>query len=343
MTLMERLSWVDTLKCIGIWLMVLGHSNLNNPVISILICAFHMPVFFFVSGMFFKNRSFKEHLSKDVKSLIQPYFLCSIISLSICWISPYLHPELYHNINSFTDIFIHAIYGILTMDDRVTDYSFLPYGPLWFLPALFIARLYFLIIFKISRKKESVFLLINCLGVVLSILLFFICRNIHLFSVDSALLSVPFLVMGYYFKKYEWDTHIQNHRYLYVLICGILFYNCSLKNESVNIDAGIYGLNLLLFYLNAMLGIILTIAIIHVFKLDKISDLSLWGANSLIILAFHLYLIIPAKIILTLLGFDVSNLNVIVSFSISLITMYICKYIINIVLNYCPVIIGKNK
>lgn len=110
-----------------------------------------MPIFFFASGLFIKQKNLKTHLVKDFKALLQPYFICSLLALSICWISPMLHPELYPGINTFFDIFKHAIIGIFIMEDKVTNYSFLPYGPLWFLPSLFIARLFFQLVIIILR------------------------------------------------------------------------------------------------------------------------------------------------------------------------------------------------
>lgn len=149
---MKRVIWVDTIKCIAIWLMVLGHANLNNNTCNIVINAFHMPIFFFASGLFIKQNKLKVHLVKDFKALLQPYFICSLLALSVCWISPMLHPELYPGINTFLDIFKHAIIGIFIMEDKVTNYSFLPYGPLWFLPSLFIARLFFQLVIRINTS-----------------------------------------------------------------------------------------------------------------------------------------------------------------------------------------------
>ena len=55
---------VDTLKGIGIILMIVAHTYGPNNIIWDLIFSFHMPLFFIVSGLFFKERSVKDTIWK---------------------------------------------------------------------------------------------------------------------------------------------------------------------------------------------------------------------------------------------------------------------------------------
>lgn len=59
----DRISWIESLKGIGIILVVLGHTFWGGTKV---IYAFHMPLFFFVSGMLFKEetRNPKKYLIK---------------------------------------------------------------------------------------------------------------------------------------------------------------------------------------------------------------------------------------------------------------------------------------
>ena len=70
----ERLDYVDYLRCFGILLMVMGHvkfGSLSNTWIH----AFHMPLWFFISGFFCKpSQNFKSHVLKRVKTILVPYF-----------------------------------------------------------------------------------------------------------------------------------------------------------------------------------------------------------------------------------------------------------------------------
>lgn len=67
------------MKGMGILLVVLGHVSLIEPLNTV-IYAFHMPLFFFISGfLFFSSR--KEHFAvRRVKSLLTPYFVFSLLT-----------------------------------------------------------------------------------------------------------------------------------------------------------------------------------------------------------------------------------------------------------------------
>ena len=54
--LAKRVQYIDIAKGIGIVLVVMGHNDfaLISPFAHKLIYSFHMPMFFFMSGMFFK-------------------------------------------------------------------------------------------------------------------------------------------------------------------------------------------------------------------------------------------------------------------------------------------------
>ena len=51
----KRVQYIENAKGIGILLVVLGHNDMNayHPTLHRFIYAFHMPLFFFLSGIFF--------------------------------------------------------------------------------------------------------------------------------------------------------------------------------------------------------------------------------------------------------------------------------------------------
>ena len=85
MTNRQRISWLDTAKGLAILLVVLGHvSFLPTPVLGV-IYAFHMPLFFFLSGilLFRKKEQFVPFLKKKVQTLIVPYYLFLLLQVAI--------------------------------------------------------------------------------------------------------------------------------------------------------------------------------------------------------------------------------------------------------------------
>jgi len=190
----NRLVWADYMKAIAITLMVLGHANFENDCKEV-IYLFHMPVFFMLSGYFDKGEIINRgSLVKSFKRLMIPFFFFSIISFSICWISPYLHPEIYH-MDTFTQIFKANILGMIVMDDQVTPWTILPGGPLWFLPALFLTKIFFSSFFSLFSKRRY-FFLIASISLLIALFIFWPFK-IHPMSFDSAILALPFYSTGY--------------------------------------------------------------------------------------------------------------------------------------------------
>lgn len=81
----QRLDWLDFLKGVGIFLVVLGHIYLKcigcRTSVFDLIVAFHMPFFFMLSGIL-AWKSIEKNILKSVlkkaKSLLIPFFVCGM-------------------------------------------------------------------------------------------------------------------------------------------------------------------------------------------------------------------------------------------------------------------------
>ena len=73
----KRIGFIDIAKGIGILLVVLAHNDLEAyaPFLHKVIYSFHMPLFFFLSGMFFRPETpFWQLIRKRFDSLLKPYF-----------------------------------------------------------------------------------------------------------------------------------------------------------------------------------------------------------------------------------------------------------------------------
>jgi fucose 4-O-acetylase-like acetyltransferase len=74
-----RIPMIDVAKGIGIILVVVGHTNLPVVVMNA-IYAFHVPLFFVLSGMVFNsNKNLTQLLVSKFRTLLVPYyFLASL-------------------------------------------------------------------------------------------------------------------------------------------------------------------------------------------------------------------------------------------------------------------------
>lgn len=84
----QRIEYIDIAKGIGILLVYIGHCSKGTPDISSLIewiYAFHMPLFFFISGLLFPNKKISAitFYRNKFASLVIPYILFSIIHYSL--------------------------------------------------------------------------------------------------------------------------------------------------------------------------------------------------------------------------------------------------------------------
>lgn len=131
-----RIVWLDAARGIGILLIVAGHILPMTLPISHFIYSFHVPLFFFLSGMVLQTRSvcsqpFTRFVGKKAGSLLYPYAVFSVLSLAC------------ERVFDSLDRFGGSVPGtVLLLGD----------GPLWFLPALFIAEVLFYVIHSIDTE-----------------------------------------------------------------------------------------------------------------------------------------------------------------------------------------------
>ena len=145
----NRSEVIDTLKGIGILLMVLGHMHFNT-VFNYYVYAFHMPLFFLISGYLYRRPdSMKKTILRKAKRLLVPYFSFGI-GYWILWLV--LHGK--ETENPFAPFYALVFNGI---NGLVYE------SALWFLPALFVVYNVFSVVDRkinqIMRKTVLVILL----------------------------------------------------------------------------------------------------------------------------------------------------------------------------------------
>ena len=85
----KRIEWIDFCRGIAIILVILGHcvgrmgGSKVETLVNVLICSFHMPLFFFLSGLNAKTEvNNKEYIVKRIKKLFLPLTLFSFVMLT---------------------------------------------------------------------------------------------------------------------------------------------------------------------------------------------------------------------------------------------------------------------
>lgn len=286
----KRIAYVDVAKGLAIWLMVIGHLDISEQI-RIYVYSFHMPLFFILSGLFFKrDRPFLINLKSSIKSILWPYLTFSVINLSVCWVSPYLHPELYYDMHG-KEIFFAAIRGIFLGTDQITPTSFMPLGALWFLVSLFTIQVLTSALAALVRNNR-IFLF---MATIIPIALFLVTRTNMPFSVRSSMMAMPFYCLGYALRDIDFSG-IPHRGYLF-LILALFFVFLIPLNGFCTIDECIYGKSILLFYVNAVIATIMVLVACSFIAGKRISRfLELIGQHTLVILGMHAFPMIVMKV-----------------------------------------------
>src|SRR5215216_3540738 len=138
----KLVQYVDIAKGTGILLVVMGHNDfaLISPFAHKLIYSFHMPMFFFMSGMFFKpDVPFLKFLWNRFNRILKPFFsillLIYFVSLSFSKIS----------IVMASRRLLKAMYG---------SGFYIDWVQFWFLPHLFAVSLFAYLFFRLIKHIQ---------------------------------------------------------------------------------------------------------------------------------------------------------------------------------------------
>jgi fucose 4-O-acetylase-like acetyltransferase len=290
----ERIHWIDIAKGIGIIFIIYAHV-LGSHDFRHLFYSFHIPLFFFLSGIVYnpqKYISFPVFLKKSVRGLLLPYFIFAFIFF-ILWLIR-IQPD-----NLFSPEIIRQFLSIFYANSNNGLMAF--NNILWFLPTLFATRLLFVSIFRFFRKpKVIIFILMffSVFGYLFSIF----ASNIKLpFGIETALSAVVFYGAGFLWNQSE-KAKILVFKYKYylflpLLIIGAYISNVEFNAYGVQIDMRLSHLNnYFSFYTAAFCGIFTWISFSKI--LNKNSLLEKIGRNTLILFVWHPFVFIYLPVIL---------------------------------------------
>jgi fucose 4-O-acetylase-like acetyltransferase len=176
MVMKERIGYIDLIKGFSILWVVLLHAYLRNNIddtsIDIwLFVKYRMPLFFFLSGIFFRQIPLKEFIMKRINTVIVPFFVFWIIGFLFSIIKYEVIPHYvtvdYVGLGPFSEYAISLIsLFYLRPEVRACGVN----GPLWFLIALFFIQLLHYLFCKVTKKK----VVILFIAVILCIVSYFL-------------------------------------------------------------------------------------------------------------------------------------------------------------------------
>ena len=267
----QRDDTFDIIKGICILLMIVGHCAVSTTLGNV-IYSFHMPVFFFIAGYFFKQCGLWRTIIVGIKRLLVPF--------SVFFVTCFLVAHVFEWFGCFSDVIESRI------DYNNPVNSFLLMGkcpPIWFLVSLFWCRLLFV---PISKIKNDIIMLVGVLFVAIISANFYYYIKLPLVLIPS-LTAIGFYAVGYLLATRNFLSDEKMWKYLPLLLgaWGI----CLSTGKRLNIVCNEYRSFYILDLLGA-LGVFISIyCVVNKCNTKAISWTFLkWcGINSLIILCVH--------------------------------------------------------
>lgn len=264
----KRIPELDIMKGVGILLVICMHTN-TIPFDSLtkrLIYAFHLPLFFFVSGYFFKEKPIVKNLLHDATRLIIPF----LVTLIICAI-----------INGFVIIPEKGFSEFLLVTLKM--FAGVDVGAVWFLLALYICKNSYNIVCNNSVSNLIVALIIAILVIGYTFLSYkHIILGTFPICIFPGIAAIPFYYVGVIYKNNVIPKFLT-----YILV--LWYFVWSIYTQHTMVIAGgkynIYVLDLLAGVGGTFLVLMICKIIVGILLLNK--ALSYIGRISLLILCVH--------------------------------------------------------
>lgn len=325
----SRLPWADILKFLGIFSIVWGHT-LSSGAVRQYLYSFHVPLFFFVIGLYFKapTMSFGRFFKKKTISLLVPYFSFAVIS-----------------------ILIFSVLGKLastSLDADVADFSLrtnlleMLIGqcranrPLWFLPSIFVFYILCFGLIKLTEKlpkhiRTATYLLVILGSAVLCALNSNTIRIVALFwKIDVSVFMLSFFLIAILLKPLFLRCATNRTSFLLSILLLLLGGFLAFRNGEVDYLSNNYG-NVLLFYFSSICTVVgfcfISMFISHrnIRILNK--TLTYVGQRTLPILLMHKFPILFFQVLFPWTKQPLKNSDPYVGFAVAIVSIAGCLFV----------------
>ncbi len=287
----SRIAYIDTAKGFGILLIVLGHNDLAayHPTLHKFVYSFHIPLFFFLSGLFFRpERTFWETAQRRFQTLLRPYLFAIFL--------------IYLGEAAFSNMTFPVIVGRIVKSLYATGH-YIDWVQLWFLPHLFAVALFAWLVWR------SVLGRIPTLAVRLAVLFVLLALGVMVmpffwpfwapmleielyglpFSLDLVLASGFFFLLGYEVNRLSPERWLAWPAVLPAAL-GLLLAMVLVLPPALDFNTRTYP-SLWINTAEALLGIAMILSLARALEAAWLEPLArvfrYFGRISLVILVFH--------------------------------------------------------
>lgn len=326
----QRIAFIDLAKGICISLVVLWHvlrEQSDGYDFFQILFFFRMPLYFILSGIFFKTyEGIFSFVKKKTNKLLIP-FLFAYLFFGIPSI-------LFQNKWNGDSTSFYSFFE----DNGRLNLGLVPSS--WFLICLFFVNLYFYSVFAISKRNIK---LISFLCIVLGFLGYFInVIDIYLsLWLDTSLTVMPFFLFGYLIRNFSNILYDEMKKIYYILfvlsLTALLLIYYIIEHRylsSLNFIQNIFGVNIISLYLGGISGSYCILVIAKYLKYLPV--FSYIGRYSIVVLLTHQPLLFVIRNVYYQLGLSQEGFlnNFIIFIIIILLSLPIIKFCVRF-LPYC--------
>jgi len=277
----ERVRWLDVCRGISILLVIMVHTYPQGGIVNSYIQLFIMPLFFCLSGYTFKQKSLAEEAKIDIKRIIIPYLIISIIFITYYLLKKNTLDEFIWSLKRKPFTIIMGASGAINNSEGAPISFFDGVGRAWFLPTLFSLKIIFTVINRVDdRIKFGI--------VVLSSIIGFFSPYLPL-NFDIALTMLPFFFLGYihFFDKNVVFNNIFCGEFILTIIYAGVTVLCYWYGARLRVDCRVYSRVWLVIIASiAGCGMIISLSK-QIQSLRIIKLISFIGENSMSIYLIH--------------------------------------------------------
>lgn len=212
---------ISFLQAFGIVLVVLGHSRQGapeEPLWSVWLYTFHMPLFMFISGFLLRHTQERkgnrladipagQFLRKKARRLLVPYVVLGTLAfVPKVLLSRFAVHPLYLSFSDYARMWVYPAEN--------------PIVQFWFLPTLFLIFLLVVVgtrfLKEVHHPDKHLFILVA----LLALHLFNPLREVRLFNLGSAVHHLFYFALGYYVCRYRLAERIDRHHGAGICLTG---------------------------------------------------------------------------------------------------------------------------
>lgn len=342
----KRIPWIDVAKGIGILAIVWGHV-LRTGNFRTYLYAFNVPLFFILMGYTFKgNGALLAFVKKKFRQTMIPYYIWSTLSILIFIL---MVRVVSLDTSEASTSLVKNVLGMLYANSRTI---YMKWNlPLWFIPCMNSVLVCVFLIEKMLSKIQT-----GKNGWRIAVVVIFAVAGLALqsgfniklpFQFESGIYMISFVEMGILMKEIriveKWGGESVNNLILVMLLfASVMLIKINGFAEIREYNYGKYPV--LFFFYSSMLSILMMVL---AYRFADCLLLSKIGRMSFPILLMHKFPILLFQTVVplskSLLINPDTNMGMICSIIVTIITIIMCGVAIGIIRNFAPWSIGMLK